>query len=158
MTPVAEGSIRLGILKALTVVPISASASMSCRGLDPIGDTERHALPTCRVVALSVAEGSIRLGILKDACSARLGCSLHPVAEGSIRLGILKVVTGGHRMIGLSVAEGSIRLGILKGWPPYRRYVGFASCRGLDPIGDTERLQDAANSCYRRGLQRARSD
>ena len=63
MIPVAEGSIRLGILKVI---------------VRPFG------LP-----CVSVAEGSIRLGILKDVYTLEIVCSLS-VAEGSIRLGILK--------------------------------------------------------------------
>ena len=62
---VAEGSIRLGILK--------------------VSERAKDTRSPC-----AVAEGSIRLGILKVnvSCSS-LGTSR--VAEGSIRLGILKV-------------------------------------------------------------------
>ena len=61
---VAEGSIRLGILKVR--------------------------LPVATRETTSVAEGSIRLGILKVPQSVAAYSSMNQVAEGSIRLGILK--------------------------------------------------------------------
>ena len=40
-------------------------ALCGCRGLDPIGDTERASSITSIMASQVVAEGSIRLGILK---------------------------------------------------------------------------------------------
>ena len=62
---VAEGSIRLGILKAGMEMG-QLYALLGCRGLDPIGDTERHQRSQCPNAPDTVAEGSIRLGILKE--------------------------------------------------------------------------------------------
>ena len=105
---VAEGSIRLGILKVTGGQPISSQA-LCCRGLDPIGDTERPSVDTFGSKASSVAEGSIRLGILKAAIPATASRSL-------------------------------------------------TSCRGLDPIGDTERGGSGGIRRHGMWLQRARSD
>mgnify|MGYP000105988662 CR=1 FL=1 len=63
---VAEGSIRLGILKERPAAGWVVSAVASCRGLDPIGDTESGCDAWGRHYGQGVAEGSIRLGILKD--------------------------------------------------------------------------------------------
>ena len=77
-----------------------------------------------------------------------MGGKRHTVAEGSIRLGILKApscfntVTYTRR-----VAEGSIRLGILKDWRKAQLLIMRLSCRGLDPIGDTESLEDYRFLC-----------
>ena len=159
---VAEGSIRLGILKACCIV-IQSQHYYRCRGLDPIGDTESKAVVRGTWTAVQVAEGSIRLGILKEdwwRTSAIAAC----VAEGSIRLGILKVYRveaegpAPLRCRGLDpigdtessirrpagqptfvVAEGSIRLGILKAvYDDIVLWMQKEGCRGLDPIGDTE--------------------
>ena len=61
---VAEGSIRLGILKGAKAAGAMTIAK-SCRGLDPIGDTERFVSSFSSMRLFRVAEGSIRLGILK---------------------------------------------------------------------------------------------
>ena len=129
---VAEGSIRLGILKVCES-QLWDRQPPGCRGLDPIGDTEsRRHLP----------RNGDRRG----------------VAEGSIRLGILKAVRPADRRDHRAVAEGSIRLGILKAMDLSCANGQIPGCRGLDPIGDTERIRKAASTSPAAWLQRARSD
>ena len=65
---IAEGSIRLGILK--------------------------DAPSTIYLAAGTIAEGSIRLGILKVSMEPSVLKPLAAIAEGSIRLGILKAANG----------------------------------------------------------------
>ena len=110
---VAEGSIRLGILKAVGLLN-SAWQVKSCRGLDPIGDTERAAFFVELAEISAVAEGSIRLGILKESglredLSQRVGCrGLDPIGDTESSAWPAARSTSG------TVVEGSIRLGILK--------------------------------------------
>ena len=48
-TKVAEGSIRLGILKDSEAV-MGIGQEYRCRGLDPIGDTESQCI--CKVISM----------------------------------------------------------------------------------------------------------
>ena len=105
-----------------------------------------------------VAEGSIRLGILKAKSSENSLTSRPLVAEGSIRLGILKESPLVRSARLSDVAEGSIRLGILKVNPDGCVGAAQVGCRGLDPIGDTERPITPPQPCRHLRLQRARSD
>jgi len=61
---VADNSIRPGILKARAAAT-QAMLSISCRQLDPTGDTESSLCSLLGEVLVHVADNSIRPGILK---------------------------------------------------------------------------------------------
>ena len=110
---VAEGSIRLGILKVRQSKCVSASfigcrgldpigdtergleraesrAAVSCRGLDPIGDTERLQRDSMYIRRIS-CRGLDPIGDTESLTHLHAASHTEDVAEGSIRLGILKV-------------------------------------------------------------------
>jgi len=70
------------------------TGEMSCRGLDPIGDTERQD---------ETSDGGSRgldpIGDTESDSRSGPGRPSRRVAEGSIRLGILKGRTGGPALI-----------------------------------------------------------